>query len=189
MLPRVQSRISDHLGARAQYIWTRQFGQHYASQSLTNAANAQQKIAFRSQVGIIVDRQCDGFVDRSELAREVRDRRIGQGLNLSVENAAVLAIPPFRQTRDDACSDRLQLAQPTVGLRRWCPRRWLEQRTVLTNVRRIDPISFVATQLGACEVSNLGGIGDADNMTGLVQRICDAETVAPGGFQTGVDTL
>ena len=64
MLPRVQSRISDHLGARAQYIWTRQFGQHYASQSLTNAADAQQKIAFRLQVAIIVDRQCDGFVDR-----------------------------------------------------------------------------------------------------------------------------
>ena len=55
MLPRVQSRISDHLGARAQYIWTRQFGQHYASQSLTNAADAQQKIAFRLQVAIIVD--------------------------------------------------------------------------------------------------------------------------------------
>src|SRR5438874_12749869 len=79
MPPRVQSRISDHLGARAQYIWTRQFGQHYASQSLTNAADAQQKIAFRLQVAIIVDRQCDGFVDCSELAREVRDRRSGQG--------------------------------------------------------------------------------------------------------------
>ena len=65
MLPRVQSRISDHLGARAQYIRTRQFGQHYASQSLTNAADAQQKIAFRLQVAIIVNRQCDGFVDRS----------------------------------------------------------------------------------------------------------------------------
>jgi hypothetical protein len=76
-----------------------------------------------------------------------------------------------------------------VGLRRWLPRRGLEQLTVLTNVRRIDPVSFVATQLGAREVSNLGGIGDADNMTGLVQRICDAETVAPSGFQTGVDTL
>src|ERR1700746_747477 len=81
MPPRVQSRISDHLGARAQYIWTGPFGPHYAkhppSQSLTNAADAQQKIAFRLQVAIIVDRQCDGFVDCSELAREVRDRRIG----------------------------------------------------------------------------------------------------------------
>src|SRR3954454_12710243 len=118
MLPRVQSRISDHLGARAQYIWTRQFGQHYASQSLTNAADAQQKIAFRLKVAIIVDRQCDGFVDRSELAREVRDRRIGQGLSLRVDNAAVLAILPFRETRDDARSDRLELSQPTVGLGR-----------------------------------------------------------------------
>ena len=66
MLPRVQSRIGDHLGARAQYIWTRQFGEHYASQSLTNAADGQQKIAFRLKVAIIVDRQCDGFVDRSD---------------------------------------------------------------------------------------------------------------------------
>ena len=40
MLPRVQSRIGDHLAARAQYIWTRQFGQHDASQSITNAADA-----------------------------------------------------------------------------------------------------------------------------------------------------
>ena len=110
--------VSDRLGARAQYIWTRQFGQHYASQSLTDAADAQQKIAFRLQVAIIVDRQCDGFVDRSELAREVRDRRIGQGLSLPVDNAAVLAILPFRQARDDARSDRLQLTQPTV----WPPR-------------------------------------------------------------------
>src|SRR6266700_1810462 len=146
MPPRVQSRISDHLGARAQYIWTRQFGQHYASQSLTNAADAQQKIAFRSQVAIIVDRQCDGFVDRSELAREVRDRRIGQGLSLRVDNAAVLAILPFRQARDDARSDRLQLTQPTVGLRGWCPRRGLEQFTILTNVRRIDPVSLGALE-------------------------------------------
>src|SRR4051812_34236227 len=146
MLTRVQSRISNHLGARAQYIWTRQFGQHYASQSLTNAADAQQKIAFRLQVAIIVDRQCDGFVDRSELAREVRDRRIGQGLSLRVDNAAVLAILPFRQAGDDARSDRLQLTQPTVGLRGWCPRRGF---TILTNVRRIDHISLVAIQVGA----------------------------------------
>src|SRR6266550_3464128 len=130
MPPRVQSRISDHLGARAQYIRTRQFGQHYASQSLTNAADAQQKIAFRLQVEIIVDRQCDGFVERYELAREVRDRRIGQGLSLRVDNAAVLAILPFPQARDDARSDRLQLTQPTVGLRGWCPRRGLEQFTM-----------------------------------------------------------
>src|SRR3954470_17522498 len=189
MLPRGQSRISDHLAARATYIWTRQFGQHYASHSLTNAADAQQKIAFRLKVAIIVDRQCDGFVDRSELAREVRDRRIGQGLSLRVDNAAVLAILPFRQARDDARSDRLQLTQPTVGLRGWCPRRGLEQFTILTNVRRIDPISLVATQLGAHEVSNLGGIDDADNMAGLVQRARDAETITPGGFQTGVNPL
>src|SRR5438270_13292614 len=109
MPPRVQSRISDHHRARAQSTWTRQFGQDYASQSLTNAADAQQKIAFRLQVAIIVDRQCDGFVDCSELACEVRDRRIGQGLSLRVDNAAVLAILPFRQARDDARSDRLQL--------------------------------------------------------------------------------
>jgi len=56
-------------------------------------------------------------------------------------------------------------------------------------VRRIDTVSFVATQLGANEVSKLGGIDDADNMAGLVQRTRDAETIAPGGFQTGVNPL
>src|SRR5436190_3197726 len=188
MPPRVQSRISDHLGARAQYIWTRQFGQHYASQSLTNAADAQQKIAFRLQVAIIVDRQCDGFVDCSELAREVRDRRIGQGLSLRVHNAAVLAILPFRQARDDAGSNRLQLPQSTVGLRSRRPRLGLEQFAILANVRRIDPVSFVATQLGAREVSKLSGIDDADHMTGLVQRTRNTKTIAPGRFQTGVNS-
>src|SRR6516165_7007393 len=54
-------------------------------------------------------------------------------------------------------------------------------------MRRIDPISFVATQLGTREVPNLGGIDDADDMTSLVQRARDAETIAPGGFQTGVN--
>jgi hypothetical protein len=37
----------------------------------------------------------------------VQDRRIGQGLSLRVDNAAVLAILPFRQTRDDATPNRL----------------------------------------------------------------------------------
>src|SRR5260370_16887296 len=170
MLPRVQSRISDHLGARAQYIWTRQFGQHYASQSLTNAADAQQKIAFRLQVAIIVDRQCDGFVDRSELAREVRDRRIGQGLGLRVDNAAVLAILPFRQARDDARSDRLQLTQPTVGLRGWCPRRGLEQFTILTNVRRIAPLSLLPTPLLSPHFPILARFLHADHLFTLLPR-------------------
>src|SRR2546425_4309901 len=100
-----------------------------------------------------------------------------------------LRILPFRQARDHARSDRLQLTQPTVGLRGWCPRRGLGQFTILTNVRRIDPVSLVATQLGAHEVSNLSGIDDADNMVGLVQRTRDAETITPGGFQTGVNPL
>jgi hypothetical protein len=54
-------------------------------------------------------------------------------------------------------------------------------------VRRIDPVSFVATQLGAREVLNLGGIDDADDMTNLVQYARDAKTIAPRGFQTGVN--
>ena len=114
MLPRVQSRISDHLGARAQYIWTRQFGQHYASQSLTNAADAQQKIAFRLKVAIIVDRQCDGFVDRSELAREVRDRRIGQGL--ASASTMPLFLRFFHSVRPAMMPDRIVCNSPN---RRW----------------------------------------------------------------------
>src|SRR5262245_5687724 len=56
-------------------------------------------------------------------------------------------------------------------------------------MRRIDPICFVATQLGAREVPNLGGIDDTDDMVSLVQCARDAETIAPGGFQTGVNPL
>jgi hypothetical protein len=44
----------------------------------------------------------------------------------------------------------------------------LEQLAILANVRRIDPVSFVATQLGAREVPNLSGIDDADDVTCLV---------------------
>jgi hypothetical protein len=72
-------------------------------------------------------------------------------------------------------------APTAYASQRWRPWRGLEQFTILTNARRIDPVSFVATQLGAHEVSNLGGIDDADNMTGLIQRTRDAETIAPGG--------
>src|SRR4029077_16183201 len=63
------------------------------------------------------------------------------------------------------------------------------QFTILTNARRIDPVGFVSTQLGAHEVSNLSGIDDADNMTALVQRTREAKTIAPGRFQTGVNSL
>ena len=134
MLPRVQAHIGDHLGTRVQHIRTRQFGQHDASQGLTNAADAEQKIAFPSQDGIIVDCLCDGLVDSTELAGEVRDRHIGQRLSHSVDHAAVLAILPFRQTRDDAGSNRLQLTQPAMGLRRRRPRFGFEQFAILTNV-------------------------------------------------------
>src|SRR5207342_280 len=96
-------------------------------QGLTNAADAEQKIAFPSQDGIIVDCLCDGLVDSTELAGKVRDRHIGQRLSHSIDHAAVLAILPFRQTRDDAGSNRLKLTQPTVSLRRWRPRLGFEQ--------------------------------------------------------------
>ena len=82
----------------------------------------------------------------------MQDRRIGQGLSLRVDNAAVLAILPFRQTRDDTTPNRLQLTQPTVRLRRRRPWQGLEQFTILTNARRIDPVGLVSTQLGAHEV-------------------------------------
>jgi hypothetical protein len=118
---------------------------------------------------------CDGFVDRSELTGEVRDRHIGQGLGHSINHSAVLAILPFRQTRNDASSNRLQLTQPAMGLRRRHPRLGFEQCAIITNVRRVDAVSFVAAQLGRHEVPNLGGIDNADDMTSLVQRAGDAE--------------
>ena len=51
-----------------------------------------------------------------------------------------------------------------------------EQFAILANVRRIDPISFVAPQLGAREVPNLRGIDDADDMIGVVQCARDAQS-------------
>src|SRR5882757_11451152 len=96
----------------------------------------------------------------------------------------------FHSVRPAMMPDRIVCNSPNRRcLRGWCPRRGLEQFTILTNVRRIDPVSLVATQLGAHEVSNLGGIDDADNMVGPVQRTRDAETITPGGFQTGVNPL
>jgi len=52
MLPRVQAHIGDHLGTRVQHIRTGQFSRYDASQGLTNAADAEQKIASPSQDGI-----------------------------------------------------------------------------------------------------------------------------------------
>jgi hypothetical protein len=56
-------------------------------------------------------------------------------------------------------------------------------------VRRIDPVGFVATQLGAGEVPNLCGVDNADDVAPLMQCARDAEAKAPGGFQTGVNSL
>src|SRR5437016_14636311 len=91
----------------------------------------------------------------------------------------------FHSVRPAMMPDRIVCNSPN---RRWASEGGA-QFTILTNVRRIDPVSLVATQLGAHEVSNLGGIDDADNMVGLVQRTRDAETITPGGFQTGVNPL
>jgi hypothetical protein len=44
-----------------------------------------------------------------------------------------------------------------------------DDRPVAVDVRRIDSVSFIATQFGARKVSNLGRIDDADDMTNLVQ--------------------
>ena len=107
------------------------------------------------------------LLDRAELTGEVGNRRIDQGLGHSVDHAAVLAILPFRQTRDDAGSNRLQLTQLAVGMRRRCPGRGFKQFTIFANVRRIDRVSLVTSQLGAREVPNLGRIDDADDMSSL----------------------
>ena len=89
--------------------------------------------------------------------------------------------------RNDASSNRLQLTQPAMRLRRRRPRLGFEQFAIITNVRRIDSVGFVAAQLGTHEVPNLGGIDNADDMTSLVQRAGDAEAIAPGRFQTSVN--
>jgi hypothetical protein len=94
-----------------------------------------------------VDCLSDGFVDRSKQTGEVRDRHIRQGLGHSINHSAVLAILPFRQTRNDASSNRLRLTQPAMGLRRLRPGLGFEQCAIITNVRRIDPVGLLRPNL------------------------------------------
>ena len=66
-------------------------------------------------------------------------------------------------------------------------RAGLEQLSVFADVGGIDLIGLVAPQLGAGEVADLGGIDEAHDVPGLMQRQRDTQAVAPGCFQTGVD--
>ena len=62
-----------------------------------------------------------------------------------------------------------------AGPARWGPGAGLEQLGVFADVRGIDLIGLVAPQLGAREVADLGGIDEADDVPGLMERQRDAQ--------------
>jgi hypothetical protein len=72
-----------------------------------------------------------------------------------------------------------------VRIRR--PGAGFEQLSVFADVRGIDLIGLVAPQLGAREVADLGGIDEAHDVPGLMERQRDAQAVASGCFQASVD--
>ena len=84
-------------------------------------------------------------------------RRIEQSASPHVHSARVSAAQLYelsdmrffhsRQTRNDASSNRLQLTQPAMGLRRLRPRLGFEQCAIITNVRRIDPVGLLRPKL------------------------------------------
>jgi hypothetical protein len=62
-----------------------------------------------------------------------------------------------------------------------------EQLSVFADVRGIDLIGLVAPQLGAREVADLGGIDEAHDVPGLMERQRDAQAVMSGRLQASVD--
>src|SRR3954465_14999605 len=62
-----------------------------------------------------------------------------------------------------------------------------EQLSVFADVRGIDLIGLVAPQLGAREVANLGGIDEAHDVPGLMERQRDAQAVMSGRLQASMD--
>ena len=88
---------------------------------------------------------------------------------------------------DRAGPDCLELAQPPHCRRRRGPLAGVEQFSVFADVRGIDLIGLVAAQLRPREVADLSGIDDAHDVPSLMERKRDAQTVASGCLQTGVN--
>ena len=63
----------------------------------------------------------------------------------------------------------------------------LEQFSVFADMHGIDLIGLVAPQLRPREVADLSGIDDAHDVPSLMECKRDAQAVAPGCLQTGVN--
>ena len=104
-----------------------------------------------------------------------------------IRHAATAAILPFRQAGDRASPDCLEFAQTPHCRRRRDPGARLEQFSVFADMHGIDLIGLVAPQLRPCEVADLSGIDDAHDVPSLMERKRDAQAVASGCLQTGVN--
>jgi hypothetical protein len=104
-----------------------------------------------------------------------------------IRYAATATILPFRQAGDRASPDCLEFAQTPHGWRRRGPRARLEQFSVFADMHGIDLIGLVAPQLRTREVADLSGIDDAHDMPSLMEGKRDAEAVASGCLQTGMN--
>ena len=104
----------------------------------------------------------------------------------AVGDAAAGAVLPLDAAGEEAGPHGPQLAQPAQRWRWRRPGRGYKQGSKVTDQRGVDLVSLVAAELGSTEVFDLGGIDQTDDVAGLVQRQCHAETVAAGRFQAGM---
>jgi hypothetical protein len=104
-----------------------------------------------------------------------------------IRYAPTAAILPFRQAGDRASPDCLEFAQTPHCWRRRGPWARLEQFSVFANMHGIDLIGLVTPQLRPREVADLSGIDDAHDVPSLMECKRDAQAVAPGCLQTGVN--
>ncbi len=102
-------------------------------------------------------------------------------------SAAVLPWPePRRHSTREAVSASRQIAQLTQGSRGRGPGSRLEQAAVVADQGGIGPVGFVAAQLGAADVLDLGRINDTDEVSGIVEMKRQAIAVASSCLQAGM---
>ena len=105
-----------------------------------------------------------------------------------IHYAATAAILPFRQAGDRASPDCLKFAQtPAHCWRRRGPGARVEQFSVFADMRGIDLIGLVAPSFVRAKSRIWSGVDDAHDVPSLMECKRDAQAVAPGCLQTGVN--
>jgi hypothetical protein len=126
-------------------------------------------------------------VDRLKLGGKMADCCLRQRQRQVIRYAATAAILPFRQAGHRASPDCLEFAKTPHGWRRRGPGARFEQFSVFADKHGIDLIGLVAPQLRPREVADLSGIDDAHDVPDLIECKRDAQAVASGCLQTGVN--